>query len=198
MGQFLHKYDSLSAFTEDYNGEAYHEPWVSLVNENEHVDYNKPPFYGEGFVFDGADIRRATGNPLGITDGNITLKMLHNDLDLVVPVETDYFETLTSGSVYCYPVELHACPLNENVPSFKIKIVNADALPNSPFNESEVEITMGMPNDYSCMKIYCTTDYVFQFNLLYCSGFYSDAPQNRRWVSAFLLLYFPPEQDTQN
>ena len=43
MAKFLHKYKALSAFTEDYNGEAYHEPWVSYVNEvgNEEVDYNK-------------------------------------------------------------------------------------------------------------------------------------------------------------
>ena len=45
MGQFLHKYETLTAFTEDYNGAAYHEPWVSYVNEtgNERVDYNKTP-----------------------------------------------------------------------------------------------------------------------------------------------------------
>ena len=41
MRKYLHKYTALSAFTEDYNSEAYHEPWVSLVTENKQVDYNK-------------------------------------------------------------------------------------------------------------------------------------------------------------
>lgn len=43
MGKFLHLYDAISAFTQDYNGEAYVEPWVSYTEENEHVDYNKVP-----------------------------------------------------------------------------------------------------------------------------------------------------------
>ena len=37
MGKYLHKYTSESAFTQDYNGENYHEPWVSLTKDIENV-----------------------------------------------------------------------------------------------------------------------------------------------------------------
>ena len=39
--QFLHKYQTVTAFTQDYNGTGYTEPWVSLTVENDKVDYNK-------------------------------------------------------------------------------------------------------------------------------------------------------------
>ena len=45
MGKYLHLFDTVSAFTQEYNGEAYIEPWVSYTEENEHVDYNKGPGY---------------------------------------------------------------------------------------------------------------------------------------------------------
>lgn len=43
MAKYLHLFDSASAFTEAYNGNDYHEPWVSYTEANEHVDYNKIP-----------------------------------------------------------------------------------------------------------------------------------------------------------
>ena len=33
--QFLHKYQTVTAFTQDYNGTGYTEPWVSLTVEND-------------------------------------------------------------------------------------------------------------------------------------------------------------------
>ena len=39
--KYLHKFEELSDFTEEYMGEAYKEPWVSLTKENDKVDYNK-------------------------------------------------------------------------------------------------------------------------------------------------------------
>lgn len=44
MGQYLHHYETENAFNAAYNGNDYHEPWVSYTNETEgqeHVDYNK-------------------------------------------------------------------------------------------------------------------------------------------------------------
>ena len=48
MAKYLHKYQSESAFKPDYDGEFYHEPWVSLTKgvgnkEYGRVDYNKNP-----------------------------------------------------------------------------------------------------------------------------------------------------------
>ena len=39
--KYLHKYQTLSAFTEDYNGSGYTEPWISYTVENTEVNYNK-------------------------------------------------------------------------------------------------------------------------------------------------------------
>lgn len=39
--QYLHKYETVTAFTQDYNGTGYTEPWVSLTVENDAVSYNK-------------------------------------------------------------------------------------------------------------------------------------------------------------
>jgi hypothetical protein len=51
--KYLHKYDTDAHFSEDYNGSAYTEPWVSLTQENGEVNYNKDENwisieYGEG------------------------------------------------------------------------------------------------------------------------------------------------------
>lgn len=39
--KYVHNFDTVSAFTESYNGEGYEEPWVSYVKETEAVNYNK-------------------------------------------------------------------------------------------------------------------------------------------------------------
>ena len=41
MGKYLHLYYDADSFSGDYNGAAYHEPWVSLTEENSRVNYNK-------------------------------------------------------------------------------------------------------------------------------------------------------------
>lgn len=43
MAQHLHLFETVSAFTEQYNGEGYKEPWVSYTEENGKVVYNKNP-----------------------------------------------------------------------------------------------------------------------------------------------------------
>jgi hypothetical protein len=39
--KYLHKYETVTAFTQDYNGTGYTEPWVSYTVENEGINYNK-------------------------------------------------------------------------------------------------------------------------------------------------------------
>lgn len=51
--KYLHSYDTDAHFSEDYNGSAYTEPWVSYTQENGDVNYNKDENwisieYGEG------------------------------------------------------------------------------------------------------------------------------------------------------
>lgn len=43
MQRYLHLYSTEQAFDADYDGEAYHEPWVSLTLDIDRVDYNKAP-----------------------------------------------------------------------------------------------------------------------------------------------------------
>lgn len=38
---FLHLFDDDASFEESYNGEEYKEPWVSLTEENDEVNYDK-------------------------------------------------------------------------------------------------------------------------------------------------------------
>jgi len=39
--EYLYIYSAVSEFVEDYYGEEYHEPWVSLTLETEEINYNK-------------------------------------------------------------------------------------------------------------------------------------------------------------
>ena len=41
MGIYIHYFDSASTFDEEYWGSGYTEPWVSYIDENEEVNYNK-------------------------------------------------------------------------------------------------------------------------------------------------------------
>ena len=43
--KFIHNYNDLTAFTEDYNGSGYTEPWVSYIHENGKVNYNKQDLF---------------------------------------------------------------------------------------------------------------------------------------------------------
>lgn len=44
--KYLHKYELESEFNDEYWGEAYIEPWVSLTSDIDRVDYNKKPSQG--------------------------------------------------------------------------------------------------------------------------------------------------------
>ena len=59
MAQYLHLFSTESAFTAAYNGNDYHEPWVSYTDETqgqEHVNYNKhgissiPVYHGNEYA----------------------------------------------------------------------------------------------------------------------------------------------------
>lgn len=39
--EYIHNFETVSAFTEEYEGNEYKEPWVSYVKENGMVKYNK-------------------------------------------------------------------------------------------------------------------------------------------------------------
>ena len=41
MGKYLHRFETDAEFGPAYNGDFYHEPWVSLTVENGDVNYNK-------------------------------------------------------------------------------------------------------------------------------------------------------------
>lgn len=41
--RYIHNFGTVSAFTEEYTGSGYTEPWVSYTKENQKVDYNYVP-----------------------------------------------------------------------------------------------------------------------------------------------------------
>lgn len=41
MAQYIHLFGATSEFNEAYNGKSYEEPWLSLTEEGEKVNYNK-------------------------------------------------------------------------------------------------------------------------------------------------------------
>lgn len=75
MGQYLHKFNMESAFNTAYNGEAYHEPWVSYTDETEgqeHVDYNKKVAVTEFTIDMGAEEgEQITIHSLGVACGDL-------------------------------------------------------------------------------------------------------------------------------
>ena len=62
--KFIHNYNDLTAFTEDYNGSGYTEPWVSFTHENNKVDYNKKELWLR--VFQNSNIDGYTAEELEI------------------------------------------------------------------------------------------------------------------------------------
>jgi len=67
MGQFLHLFNTESAFNAAYNGSDYHEPWVSYTDETEgqeHVDYNKKELWLR--VFQNSNIDGYTAEELEV------------------------------------------------------------------------------------------------------------------------------------
>ena len=48
---YLHRYEADSAFTPDYEGSYYHEPWVSYTIENKEVHYNKRSTYSVAITY---------------------------------------------------------------------------------------------------------------------------------------------------
>lgn len=105
--KYLHKYEEVSAFTEDYNGSGYTEPWVSYTNENDHVDYNK---IDADFIFDAADM---LGSTLKLVYSRDEFQVDGRD----VSFDDWYYYTFGSSS-----------ELLQRPESFKIKILNANLL----------------------------------------------------------------------
>ena len=172
MQHYLHLYESASTFQADYDGEGYHEPWVSRTREDGKVVYNKGPYYGEGFVFDGASWKTAPeGSPV-FNDGEITLKMLHHPDDVITPDDNFFGRQFASdGYVYTFDSDHSNLPL-----PMTVKIVNAKSLPDSPFDEDEVEIELGYSKSWSCAGQWSnnpigdnpTYPYYFDFFENYC------------------------------
>ena len=192
MKHYLHKFESEAAFQSAYTGEEYDEPWVSLtVDETagRHVDYNREPYYDEGFVFDGAQIRVAPSGSTMFDTGEITLKLLHADPELVVMPQQNYYEDMFGDEGYVYAFNTEESPLTEDPRTITVKIVNARSLPNSPYTEDEVELTLDMFHSYSCAGQWNDNTYRVMFDHNYCQGITVDGVEYR----PFLLYYEPNE-----
>lgn len=66
--EYLYIYSATSEFVEDYYGDEYHEPWVSVTIENEEVNYNKKR--RENLLSTPLTFRVITGGELAVINEN--------------------------------------------------------------------------------------------------------------------------------
>jgi len=66
--EYLYIYSATSEFIEDYYGDEYHEPWVSVTIENEEVNYNKKR--RENLLSTPLTFKVITGGELSVKNGN--------------------------------------------------------------------------------------------------------------------------------
>ena len=96
MAKFLRKYVSKQAFENDYNGDAYLEPWVSYTKESdvtEQVDYNKHALEIPIRIYRFSDsslimTKKTSGSVLTITPEDI-MQFLGGDDSKVTYLDTD-------------------------------------------------------------------------------------------------------------
>ena len=92
--EYIHNFETVSAFTEEYEGDEYKEPWVSYVKENGMVKYNKHELWFEFDVNTTANTRYecidgswVSPNPYTVypvTGGDVNdlLDALQNEVDI--------------------------------------------------------------------------------------------------------------------
>ena len=125
MGKYFHYYTDANAFTTDYKGPAYVEPWISYTNDPtakppiDQVDYNKRPdlevtmngsygvinlktanpclgIYGEGAPMEGKITYAASGACINPNNAPETLSVKFADTGDIVIIDK---RSSTSGSV---------------------------------------------------------------------------------------------------
>lgn len=87
MAQYIHLFETASEFNEAYNGSSYEEPWVSLTEEGEKVNYNK------------SEEEKLLGTPLTfniISGGTIIWKASYPDYTATIEYSTDNGTTWAS------------------------------------------------------------------------------------------------------
>lgn len=50
--EYLHLFETEAEFQQEYNGQNYHQPWVSYTVETGEVHYNKPDQFNSSSVHD--------------------------------------------------------------------------------------------------------------------------------------------------
>lgn len=125
--KFLHKYSTESDFEEDYNGTAYTEPWVSLTEDVDRVDYNK---INADLIFDASDMLMNS------------LKLVYSNPNLQVDgrkqsITERYFYSFGSSSYFlARPSEI------------KVRILNAKRLSEGYENTLDLILTFSSGSGY--------------------------------------------------
>jgi hypothetical protein len=125
--KFLHKYSTESDFEADYNGTAYTEPWVSLTEDVDRVDYNK---IDADLIFDASDILMNS------------LKLVYSNPDFQVDgrkqsITDRYFYSIGSSSYFlATPSEI------------KVRILNAKRLSEGYENTLDLILTFSSGSGY--------------------------------------------------
>ena len=101
---YIHEYQTVCAFTQDYEGEYYHEPWVSAVRENSQVDYNKAlKMSVEEMIAAGyAEIKQDGTRKLPGTETNYQIIQIHTNCPVKLENITDFDTWLTSATTFVW------------------------------------------------------------------------------------------------
>lgn len=152
--RYLHVYQTLSAFTEDYNGNYYHEPWVSAIVENDQVDYNKvlkmsvEELIAAGYATLENDyaassiIHGGTYQPNDKSESNYDIIQIHSNCPVKLENITDFDTWLESATTFVWREEL---PAGWSVTELAEKYNNAE-LDRPPMEEMFAGVEMGSVN----------------------------------------------------
>lgn len=111
--EYLHEYQNISDFTEDYNGSYYHEPWVSAIHENSQADYNKTSpvitMSVEELIAAGyAELKKDGSRRLPGSETNWDIIQIHTNCPISLENITNFDEYLESATTFVWREELPA------------------------------------------------------------------------------------------
>ena len=106
---YLHRYEADSAFTSDYNGSYYHEPWVSYTIENKEVHYNKRKTMTVSELFENGYAEITQDRSEIYTPGsetNYEVIQIHPNCPVRLENITDFDDYLTSATTFVWREDL--------------------------------------------------------------------------------------------
>lgn len=105
---YVHLYDTRAEFDADYNGDVYHEDWVSYIIETEEVHYNKMLVMSVQELIDNgyAEIKQDRAKFSPGSEVNYNVIQIHTNCPVKLENITDFDDYLTSATTFVWREEL--------------------------------------------------------------------------------------------